>query len=147
MNPRLVKILITVIVGLSLGLGFKYIKLQNEKVTAKVIPLPSEFLINPSVVSLSANVEGTVTKKTDDSFTLSNGAVEVDLHVEEENGITSFSEKSSAGYTKLSFKDLRLGDRVKGGVSFVTHEQTSIMGSGKYNRIGDVIAHHFYIIH
>ena len=143
MKRKIIFIFIIIIVGI-LSFLVTYKVANEDKIVIKKneIAVPQEFVLNPSLQILSANVEGTLAEKADDYFILEADGHRVKIFIEP-RGLTSFL--LSSDMTKyIDYDELKVGDTLKGGVSIVVSEESTIGMTGERKR-GDIIAHNFVV--
>ena len=143
MKRKLLFIFIISIVGiLSFLVTYKVTNKNQILIKKNEITVPQEFVLNPSQQILSANVEGTLAEKADDYFILEADGHRVKIFIEP-RGLTSFL--LSSDMTKyIDYDELKVGDTLKGGVSIVVSEESTIGMTGERKR-GDIIAHNFVV--
>src|SRR3989338_3524644 len=90
MKRKIIFIFIIIIVGI-LSFLVTYKVANEDKIVIKKneIAVPQEFVLNPSLQILSANVEGTLAEKADDYFILEADVHRVKIFIEP-RGLTSF---------------------------------------------------------
>lgn len=137
-------LLAIVIAAFILSFYISYGLSNKPKVTIKknIIPVPQEFILNPYLQKLSANIEGKLIEKGKDYFVLESNNNKVKLFMEP-RGLTFFALLSNPN-EEVEYEDIKIGDSLKGGVSIIVSEENAIGMSAKRNR-GDIIAHYFIV--
>ena len=143
MKRKIIFIFIIIIVGI-LSFLVTYKVANEDKIVIKKneIAVPQEFVLNPSLQILSANIEGKLAEKADDYFILESGSNKVKIFLEP-RGLTSFALSSSLN-EHIDYNDLKIGDNLKGGVSIIVNSESAVGLSGNRNP-GDIIANFFYV--
>lgn len=128
----------------SISFYLSYSMTKKDKVIIKpnAIPVPQEFVLNPSLQNLYANIEGKLIEKGEDYLILESNGKKVKLFMEF-NGLTSFALLSSPSGT-LDDHDLQIGDTLKGGISILISDNSGI-GMSTQRKRGDIIAHRFMV--
>lgn len=142
MKTKLILIVSILLCILSFWLAYRITNKNRVVIKKNEIAVPQEFILNPSLQQLSANVEGGLVEKAKDYFILGAGNNRVKIFIEQ-RGLTSFL--LSSDLTKyIEYDNLKIGDTLKGGVSIVIDEESAIGMSGIRKR-GDIIAHNFVV--
>lgn len=90
---------------------------------------------------LYANTDGSVKSKANDSFVLVKGQNSLTINVQENQGITTFNDKTEVNQlnpTKPHFADLKVGQTVSGGIGIIIIKQDKL-------NPGDIVAHYMTI--
>lgn len=135
-------IIIAFVSILSFYLSYKIAKRDTTIIKRNEIAVPQEFILNPSLQVLSANIEGELTEKGNDYFVLESGNNKVKIFIEP-RGLTTFALSSQLD-KYIKYEDLKVGDTLKGGISIVISEESTIGMTGNKKR-GDIIAHFFAV--
>ena len=143
MKRKIIFIFIIIIVGiLSFLVTYKVTNKNQILIKKNEITVPQEFVLNPSLQILSANVEGKLAEKAEDYFMLESGNNKVKIFLEP-RGLSSFALSSNLD-KYIKYEDLKIGDNMKGGVSIVVNEESTVGMTGD-RKAGDVVAHFFYV--
>lgn len=138
-------IILSAIAGFLVGFYLNNKYYDQAKQTKNSLPIPASFIVSPSLASLSADTEGKVINKTDDSLTIEKDGSKITLLIEEISGLTRFTTKTNQGIQAIKFKDISIGDYIKGGLSVITKDSAAV-GMSRPRKVGDIIAHAFMVI-
>lgn len=138
-STKIILIVLSTALGLIFGVMISLTQSEKEIIVRKTLPL--ELTKNLTLQQLSANVEGVVAAKNNEFFIVETNNQQITVYYEP-RGLTSFTDKSSRG--ELKYEDLKIGDKVSGGISIIISSENAVGRTGN-RKPGDVIAHHFNV--
>lgn len=138
-------IILVGIIGLAVGNIAGFSTFLYQRVPSR-LPIPIVAVQNPVIGTFFASrAEGTVIKKTQDSFTLEQHGAKMTIWNEPTIGISSWvSEVPDEERRQVEFSEVRVGDYVAGGVNIVN--DPILFAGSNHKQKGDVIAHRFSIL-
>lgn len=138
-NKKILILLIVCLIGIILGF-FAALFSQSKHLIIRNT-LPTEIANNQTVQELSANIKGIIISKDQESFVLKTNSGDIKIYYDPQ-GMSLFLKGNTN--EEIPFKDLKVGDKLSGGVSIIISNQNIVGRLGK-RRVGDIIAHNFNI--
>lgn len=128
------------VLGLIIGSLLGFLNTENKKIVRKA--LPTRIIQELTLTQLNANVSGTITNKTENSFILETKDGPITIYLEE-RGLTQFTKMSNN--EEVDFGSIENGDVVTGGISIIV-EESELIGLSSTRKLGDILAHSFVLI-
>ncbi len=119
---------------------------MKQPVSQEQVSVSPESIGNKVFMDFFAtNAEGTVVEKTEDSFSIERQGKRLSLVVQEQAGISTFFQENKDGSSvEKKFEDIKVGDRVQGGISISKPSSLFLVGSSSEGF--SITAHRFVIL-
>ena len=126
-----------------IGQMFASSKSSSSLGTTKIVRqvLPKKVLKDYSLQKMNANMVGTITAVSKDFMTIQTPNGTTFKGYNEPQGITSLVDSSGK---ELKFSDLKVGEKLVGGISIVVAEE-AMVGSTGNRKAGDVVLHYIQV--